>query len=122
MATFANETSATTSLRFSPQTSKSDYNKPKQAPKSIMKSSKKRKTPSVSYISAITGSVQKKKNTLFISVPQVHEFQTDSPSTFRLPTSSKKSIEKLDSKACDEVLQVMGKKSIKSPNKKKKDH
>ena len=80
-----------------------------------MKTNKKRKyTPGGSYISTFTG-VQKKKNTLFISVPQVHEFQTDSPSTFRLPTSSKKSIEKLDSKACDEVLQVMGKKSIKSP-------
>ena len=130
MATFANDHSngssstTTTTLRFSPRPNISNLNpsRSRQAPKSIMKTNKKRKyTPGGSYISTFTGgSVQKKKNTLFISVPQVHEFQTDSPVTFRLPTSSKKSIEKLDSKACDEVLQVMGKKSIKSPNKKKK--
>ena len=95
----------------------------RKAPKSIMKTSKKRKTPGGSYLATFTGSVQKtkKKNTLFISVPQVHEFQTDSPVTFRLPTSSKKSVEKMDANECDKVLEFMGKKSnITSPTKKKR--
>ena len=80
-----------------------------------------KKTPGGSYLATFTGSVQKskKKNTLFISVPQVHEFQTDSPVTFRLPTSSK-SVEKMDANECDKVLEFMGKKSnITSPTKKR---
>ena len=70
MATFADDHSngssstTTTTLRFSPRPNISNLNpsRSRQAPKSIMKTNKKRKyTPGGSYISTFTGSVQKKK-------------------------------------------------------------
>ena len=51
---------------------------------------------------------KKRKSFGFISVPQVHEFDTDSPAQYRLPSTAKKPIEKMNSQELTFNVGVVG--------------